>query len=111
GGSFDRNASAGERLAGDEAFTEGGGRRPANPRDRPEEIDQRGDIVRAHVEHWATALLVEKLRIRMPVLVTVGEREREGCDGTANESIVDGLARSLDASAKKSIGGAADEQV
>src|ERR1700680_5219555 len=41
-----------------------------DPRHRPEQIDQRRDVVRPHVENRSAAGLVEKFRTRMPALGT-----------------------------------------
>ena len=51
-------------------------RRAGHALDRAQQGDQRGQVVRAHVEHRAAADLVVELGIRMPALVAVADHER-----------------------------------
>ena len=76
-------------------------------RHRPQEGDERGHVVRPHVEQRAAARFVVEVGIRMPVLVTRAHERRSRGDRFADEAIVDGLARGLDAGAEYRVGRAA----
>ena len=98
------------RLAGDHALREGDLAGAGDARYRAEQVDQRGDVVGAHVQHRTAARLVEEGRVRVPVFVTVANHERGRCNGSADPAIVNQFATGLQAAAEEGVRRAADAQ-
>ena len=83
---LDRNDLAASRLAGDRRASLRGVRRHAgDPRHRPEQVDEVGDVVGRHVEHRPAARLVVEGRVRVPALVA-GAHEEGGAGRPARRS-------------------------
>src|SRR5439155_4306594 len=93
---------------GDEPLGKTDARRGGDTLDRAEEIDERREIIRPHVQHRATAELVVELWVRMPRLGPVSGHEGGRGDGPANRAVVDELAARLDAAAEERIGRTAE---
>jgi hypothetical protein len=110
GRDFDRNALSRKRLAGHETFRPRACRHAADARDGTEKIDERGDIVGAHVEHGAASAEVVEAGIRVPTLVARTHEESRAANRVADEAVVDALARGLLPAAEESVRGAADAQ-
>ncbi len=77
-------------------------------RNGTEQVDERSEVVGAHVEHWAAADLVVELRVGVPALVAGTGIEGGGGHRLADPAIVNQLAAGLDAAAQERVGRAAD---
>ncbi len=97
-------------LAGDPPLQEGGLGHSGHTVDRSDEVHQRRQIVRPHVEQWPASGLVVELGVRMPVLVAVAHHVGAGGDRLADEPIVDDLATRLDPPTEEGVRGAADQE-
>ena len=99
------------RLAGDGAVRNFDRGHAADALHRSQEIEQRGEIVRPHVEHGPAALLVVELRVGMPVLVPAAHHEGGERDRLADRPVVDHFSRRLNAGAQKGVGGTSHAEV
>src|SRR5215469_9173111 len=95
GRDFDVDLRALERFAGDDSFAAHPRGRAGDTRDRPDEIDQRRDVVGPHVEHRTATLGVVEGRIRMPALMARAHEGRRTGYGLADGAFVDELAARL----------------
>ena len=84
-------AAVARHALGDERVALG-----ADPRHRPEQGDERGQVVRAHVEHRAAARSEKERRVRMPALDRAGRERGEGGHRPADAAGLDRRARLLD---------------
>ena len=74
----------------------------------PSSLQQRGEVVRPHVEHRPAAGGVVELRRGVPPLVAAAEHVGRKRDGPADRAVVDQFPRGLDARAHEGVGRAAD---
>ena len=90
------------RLAGDRAL---GNEFELNRSafNRPEQRNQRSQIVRPHIEHRPAALFVIESGIRMPALMTVAHHEGRCPDRLADRALVDQLAAGLQSATQKRV--------
>ena len=108
GRDLDRDALAAARLAADHALLEAAAGHRHDRLDRPEQVDQRGDVVGADVEHRAAAALEEEGRVGVPGLHAAGHDARAAGDRPADRALVEQLAGELMAAAEEGVGGAAE---
>ena len=99
------------RLTGNRAVRDLDARHPADPLHRAEKVQQRGEIVRPHVEHRSAAFFIIKLRIRVPMLVPAAHHERGERDRLADQPVIDRLAGRLNARAHECVRRAPDAKV
>src|SRR5262249_34321775 len=92
----------------DRSLGERGTRGPGHAADGPEERDERGQVVRSHVEERAAARLVVEGRVRVPVFVAVAEHGGRRGDRFADRAVVDQLAAGVQTGAEERIGRTAD---
>ena len=78
--------------------------------DGAEEVHQRRQVVRPHVEHRAAAPLVEELRVGVPVLHAAGEHAGVEVQRLPDEPVVDRLPGGLLPGAQESVRGGAHGQ-
>ena len=78
---------------------------------RTEKVDERGHIIRAHIEHGAAAVLVEEFRVRMPAFGTSAEEEHVRADDLADRTFIDETACRLDACTHERIRRTAEVQI
>ena len=109
GGGLDLDALAALGLAGNQPLGERDAGGTADACDRTQQIDQRRQVIRSHVEHRPAAQFVIEFWIRVPALVAVAGHEGGGRDRLADPAIVDQFAAGLDPAAEEGIGGAADK--
>ena len=110
GRDLDRNASPFSGSLVIIALGPRSGRDAADARDRPEQIDKVGDVVRPHVEHRPAAGEVVEAGLGMPALMARAHEEGGAADRPADRAVVDQLARGLVAAAEERVGRAADAQ-
>ena len=89
GRGLDRDALAGAGLAADRALGEGDPRRAGDPPHRPQQRDERRQVVRPHVEERTAAAPVVEVGRGMPPLVPVVEHERGRRHRLADGAVVD----------------------
>ena len=78
--------------------------------DRAEQGDDRGQVVRAHVEQRPGAVGVEDVGVRMPGLLAADEHRRADRERLADGALVDHAATGLVGRAEEDVGRAADAQ-
>ena len=78
---------------------------------RSEQIDQRRDVIRAHVKQRPAAFEIVERGSRMPGFMSVAEHERGACDHTADQPVVDQLAAGLMAAAEEGVRRASRAQI
>src|SRR4029077_20062643 len=76
--------------------------------DWAEQADERGDVVRPHIEERAAAGLVEEPRIWMPVLGAATEHESRSCQRFTEFALADEAKTGLDSRPQKSVWRAPD---
>ena len=103
GGDLDRDARAFQRLAGDESLRPRPRRDAGDPLDRPEQVDERGDVVGSHVEHRPAAGEIVEGRARMPALMTGAHEEGGSGERPTDGAFVDQLAAGREADARTGI--------
>ncbi len=96
------------RLAGDQALLEADPRRTRDPLGRTEQTDQRGQVIRPHVEHRTATGLVVELRIRVPAFVTVAGHESGRRHRPADRAVIHQLSTRLKSATEKRVRRAAD---
>ena len=77
----------------------------------PYHVDERGQIIGAHVKHGTASCVVEEFGVLVPGLVSVPHHEGGCGDGLADPAVVDELAAGLVSAAQKGVGSSAQQQV
>src|SRR5215831_11712793 len=76
--------------------------------DWTKKVDQRCDVVGAHIQHRASAALIKEFRTGMPGFRTIIHEEGGAADRLANGAIVDQFSGGLLRATEESVRGAAD---
>src|SRR6516164_4940409 len=92
------------RSAADGACRAAHGGLPGDARNRPQQVHQLRDIVRADVQHRAAAAFKEELGIRMPVFHPMASEKNAADNRPADPSRVDGAPASLVCRAEEGVG-------
>ena len=108
---LDRQPRSHQRVAGGDAFGEGHARRSRDPRHWSHQMDERRQVVGAHVEERSCALLIEDAGVGVPAFRSMSHED--GCCRywRPDQAVVDGFASRLQAAAEEGIGRAAQAQV
>ncbi len=77
--------------------------RPTHPPNRPNQIHQRRQVVRPHIQHRPRAYLVVERRIGMPALMPVIRHKRRSRNRLPNRTLIDQLPTSLNPRTQKRI--------
>ena len=85
-------------------------REPGDPADGPEQGDDRGQVVRAHVQERAGAVREELLGVRVPGVRAADEHRRADGERLADRTLVDQGAARLEGAAQEDVRRAADPQ-
>src|ERR687894_395147 len=95
-------------LAGDHPLGEANPGRARDAAHGSDERRKRGEVVGAHIEHGACAVLVEESGVRVPILGPVAQHVGRRGDGFADSALVDKLAARLQATAEEGVGGTSE---
>ena len=107
---FDREGFAFSRFGGNHPSRRRGRGQRGDAINRPKQLNQICDVVRAEVEDGAAARQIEEFWIGVPMLHSVAEHMRGSRDDFAGLKVVDGCSRCLMGSAQPSVGCASDPQ-
>src|SRR4051812_17202192 len=91
-------------LGGDRALRDGDGGGGGEALDRAEEVDERGEVVGAHVEHGTAAELVVELGGGVPGFVAAAHHKCGEGEGATDGALLDEAARGLDTGAEEGVG-------
>ena len=83
---------------------------PDDAFDRPEQIDQVGHVIGAHVEHRPAAGQIVEGGVGVPAFVAGAHEEGGPADRPTDHALVDALSRGLVRAAEKRVGRAAEPQ-
>src|ERR1700756_390843 len=82
-----------------------------HPHYRPEQVDQRGEVVGPHVEDRSATRLVVELRVRMPTFRAGSQHECRSAQGLADGPVINQFASRLLAASEKCVRGTAQPDV
>ena len=95
-------------LACDRPFGERRGDGTGHTLDGADEGDESGDVVRPHIEERPAALVVVKIRVRVPRLVARGGPDCRRAERVADTTLVDERSTRLETSPEDGVGGRPD---